>query len=223
MTAESCREWRELLGAQALGQLPKGERPGLEAHLEGCAACRAELESLRGVARVMPLADPERFDAAPKPPPGLAEQILAAVEAERRTGERRGPGRRRWRLGLALSGATAAAAAVLAIFVLGGGDGESAPHREIAFHPLPARMEIDATLTPHSFGTEIHVYVSGVRSGTLCRVFLRDETGRPVSAGSFRYRWGEDSEAVLTSALDLSNTAAVGIRVGSRTFEAEIS
>lgn len=222
MTAESCREWRELLGPYALEQLPEAERVGLEAHLEGCAACRAELESLRGVARVMPLADPERFEAPPIPPRGLSEQVLAAIESERRAGERRVHGRRRWRLGLAFSGVAAATAVVLAIFVLGGGGGEPPPEREIAFGALPPGMEIDTTLIPHSFGTEVHVYVSGVRSGTLCRVFLRDETGHRISTGSFRYRWGEDSEAVLTSALDLSNTAAVGIRVGSRTFEAGV-
>ena len=43
MKAESCREWRESLGAYALGHLPAEERAGLEAHLDGCAECRAEL------------------------------------------------------------------------------------------------------------------------------------------------------------------------------------
>ena len=33
MKTESCREWRESLGAYALGQLPEGERAALEAHL----------------------------------------------------------------------------------------------------------------------------------------------------------------------------------------------
>ena len=221
MTAERCREWRGLLGAHALGRLPADERAALEAHLEGCAECRAELDSLAGVARLMPLADPERFGAAPRPPAALGDRVIAAVESEQRAGERRVRGRRRWRLGLTL-GAAAAATAALAIFVLGGRGGESPPEREIAFHALPSGMEIDTTLVPHSFGTEIHVYVSGVRSGTLCRVFLRDGTGRRSPAGSFRYRWGEDSEAVLTSALDLSNVAAVGIRVGRQTFEAGV-
>src|SRR5262245_21259169 len=100
MTAERCREWRELLGAQALGQLPAGEWAGLEAHLEGCAECRAELDSLAGVARLMPLADPERFGSAPSPPPALGDRVLAAVASERRAGERVARGRR-WRLGLA--------------------------------------------------------------------------------------------------------------------------
>ncbi|HXR30226.1 MAG TPA: zf-HC2 domain-containing protein [Solirubrobacterales bacterium] len=219
MTAERCREWRESLGALALSQLPDAERPALEAHLEGCPGCRAELESLQGVARLMPLADPDRFGDVPAPPAALGERIATTIAAERRS-ERR----RRRRFGFALSGATAAvAAAVLAIFISPGGDGESVPQRHVSFESLPPKMEIGALLEPHAFGTEIHVYVKGVRSGALCRVFLRNLRGKSMPAGSFRYRWGEDSNAVLSSALDLSRTAAIGIRVGSRTFEAPVN
>jgi Putative zinc-finger len=221
MTAERCREWRESLGAHALGQLPANERAALEAHLEGCPDCRAELESLVGVASLMPLADPERFDTAPAPPPLLGERIAATIAAERRASQRR-----RWRFGFAWSGAAAAmaTAAVLAIFVLGDSGGSSgSPERQIAFRSLPAGMRIDATLAPRSYGTEIQVYVSGVRSGTLCRVFLRDPHGTRLPAGSFRYRWDEDAHAVLSSALDLSSTKAIGIRVGNKTFVAPVN
>ena len=62
----------------------------------------------------------------------------------------------------------------------------------------------------------------GVRSGTLCRVFLRGANGARVPAGTFRYRYGDDSQAVLSSALDLSRTAAIGVRAGSRTFIAPV-
>ena len=218
MTAERCREWRESLGALALGQLPEEQRVALEAHVEGCAGCRTELQALQGVARLMPLADPGRFDSVPAPPASLADRVMAKIGAERRT-ERR----RQWRLGLALSGATAAvAAALLAIFILPNGS-ESGPQRHVSFESLPGKVEIGATLEPHAFGTEIHVYVKGVRSGALCRVFLRDPSGRRMPAGSFRYRWGDDSNAILSSALDLSRTAAIGIRVGDRTFEAPVN
>ena len=67
------------------------------------------------------------------------------------------------------------------------------------------------------------MYVDGIRSGTLCKVFLRGEDGRRYPAGSFRYRWGADSEAVLSSALDLSRTAAIGVRAGDRTFVAPVT
>jgi hypothetical protein len=217
MTTERCREWRESLGAHALGQLSGGERAALEAHLEGCAECRAELESLASVARLMPLADPERFGAAPVPPPALAKRVTATIRAERRA-QRRG----RLRVRLALGGATAAVAvaAALALFVLPGG--ERAPQQHVVFGSLPAGMKIDATLEPHAFGTEIHMYVQGVRSGTLCRVFLRGPGGARMSAGSFRYRWGDDAQAVLSSALDVSAARAIGVEVGNRTFVAPI-
>jgi hypothetical protein len=111
---------------------------------------------------------------------------------------------------------------VLAIVLVSGGGEPGGPERHVAFADVPAGIAIDATLQPHAFGTEIHMYVSGVDSGTLCRVFLRDENGTNYPAGSFRYRWGEDSEAVLSSALDLSSTREIGVHAGGRTFIAPL-
>lgn len=217
MTTDRCREWRELLGPHVLGQLPEEERAALEAHLEGCPECRAELGSLSGIARLLPLADPERLGAAPQPPPALGDRIAATIRSERRSTRLR-----RLRLGLAASGATAAvAAAALAIFVLP--DGSSTPEQHVTFASLPAGMKIGATLEPHAYGTEIHMYVKGAPSGTLCRVFLRGPDGTRMPAGSFRYRWGDDSNAVLSAALDLSRTRAIGVRVGNRTFVAPVA
>jgi hypothetical protein len=219
-TRNNCRDWRELLGVYALGQLEGDERAGLEAHLDGCAQCRAELALLEPVARMLPHADPERFESAPQPPPELGKRIEATIAGERQQVEQR---RHRRRLfgGLALGGATAAlTAAVLAIFVLGGGGGE--PEQHVRFASLPHGVAIDATLEPHAYGTEIRMYVHGVASGTLCKVSLRGPRGVAYPAGTFRYRWGEDSEAVLSSALDLSRTRAVVVRAGSKTFIAPV-
>src|SRR6478609_9640457 len=142
MKTESCREWRESLGAYALGHLPAEERAGLEAHLDGCAECRAEAGSLALVSRLLPHADPERFGPAPAPPPALAGRGAAAISAERRTSR----SRRRLRLGLAFSGATAAiAAAALAIFVLPGGSGPG-PEQHLTFRSVPQGVTIAATL-----------------------------------------------------------------------------
>jgi hypothetical protein len=219
-TRNDCREWRELLGVYALGQLEGDEKVGLEAHLDGCPQCRAELASLEPVARMLPHADPARFEsAAPQPPPELGARIAAAIEAEREQATQR---RRRRRFGsFALAGAGAAlAAAVLAIFVIGGGDG-GGPERHVEF--ASRGVTIDATLEPHAYGTEIRMYVHGVESGTLCKVALRGPEGTSFPAGTFRYRWGDDSEAVLSSALDLSRTRAVVVHAGKRTFVAPVS
>jgi hypothetical protein len=218
MKAESCREWRQSLGAYALGDLPAEERAVLEAHLDGCPDCRAEADSLGAVARLLPLADPDRFShPAPQPSPQLGSRIAATIGGERRASRRR----QRWRFGLALSGAAAAVAAVLAFVVLPG-DGGANPEQHVEFASLPAGIKIGATLEPHSYGTEIRMYVKGIRSGTLCRVYLRGPHGVKVPAGTFRYRWGDDSTAVLSSALDLSRTRAIGVRAGNRTFVAPV-
>jgi hypothetical protein len=219
MKTENCRDWRESLGAYALGHLSNEERAGLEAHLEGCPECRAEVKSLSGVALLLPHADPERFGPAPQPSPELGKRIEATIAADRQTIQR---SRRRRRFGLALGGgiATAAVAAALALVILPGGSGE--PKQHIDFASLPAGVKIGATLEPHVYGTEINMYVSGIRSGTLCEVFLRGPHGVRVPAGSFRYRWGDDSKAELSSALDLSRTTAIEVHAGNRIFRAPV-
>lgn len=218
MDSKRCREWREALGAYALGHLPDEERAGLEAHLEGCPDCRAETESLLAVAERLPHADPARFGPAPTPPPELGRRIAATIGTERRSQRRH----RRLRLGLGLSGAAAvAAAAVLAIFVLAGNEA-SGPEQKVTFRSLPSGVKIAATLEPRAFGTEIHVYVAGIRSGTLCRVYMRGSGRTGASAGSFRYRWGSEDSAVLSAALDLSRAKALVVHAGNHTFVAPL-
>ncbi|MFN8160497.1 MAG: zf-HC2 domain-containing protein [Solirubrobacterales bacterium] len=211
MRAESCRDWRESLGAYALGRLEPGERTALEAHLEGCETCRSELAAISEVAALMPLADLARIEEAPAPPRRLGERVRMRVATEGRRRRRN----RRVVLGLSLGGVAAAAAALL-IAVLPSGSPE--PGQRVDFTGLPGGVRIAATLEPRSFGTEIRMDVSGIRSGTLCRVFLRRRDGTPVSAGSFRYRYGGDYEATLSAALDLSRARAVGVHAGRRTF-----
>jgi putative zinc finger protein len=218
MKTDSCRHWREELGAYALGHLSEQERAGIEAHLEGCPACRTEADALLAVSQLLPHADPERFGPAPQPPAELGTRIAATIGSERRSKRRQ----RRLRFGLGFGGAAAATAmAVLAIFVLSGSS-EGGPEQHVAFRALPSGVKIAATLEPQAFGTEIHVYVKGISSGTLCRVYMRGPGGDEVSAGTFRYRWGADESAVLSAALDLSRAEALVVHAGKRTFVAPL-
>jgi anti-sigma factor RsiW len=216
MTAERCRPYRESLGAYLLGGLDDHERPGLEAHLEGCAECRAELESLRPMVALLPLADPERVESPALPPAGLGDRIAKQIQGERRQKRRR---RLQWRIGWAGAAAAAAATALIALVIAGGGGGgETSPQQKVNFASVPAGVEINASLEPRSFGTQIRMWVHGVQSGTLCRVSLRSGDGTDVPAGTFRYRYGDDAGAVLSSALDLSQARAIVVRAGNRTF-----
>jgi hypothetical protein len=222
LRADDHRDLRLSLGAYSLGDLPAEERATLAAHLEGCPECRAELRELEGVAAILPLADPARIEQpAIRPPADLGARIEAQIAAET-SREGRTRRRRRFRLGLGSAVAAAAVAAVLLLVVLPIG-GENSPAQEVQFTSVPKGVSIKAILEPHAFGTEIQMYVKGISSGTLCRVFLRDGDGRTFSAGSFRYRWGDDSEAELSSALDLSQAAEIGVHAGNRTFVEPVS
>jgi hypothetical protein len=107
MTTEPRRE--ELLDL-ALGLLEPEEARALEAHAEGCAACRAELAALRQtrqlVAGLPPLPAPER---------GAAVLLAAARQAAEAAAEARRP---RWALPRWLAGGALGLAGATALLLL---------------------------------------------------------------------------------------------------------
>ncbi len=142
MTPLRCSQLRDIAPDVALGLLTGEERAAALAHLEGCAACRAEVASLAGVADELLLTGPEAT-----PPEGFDRRVLArltevrAVEAPtpsrrgvpahlRRRARRRRPDGRRLAVGTTL--AAAAAAVVLVAAVLANRDDPSATTAERA-------------------------------------------------------------------------------------------
>jgi hypothetical protein len=218
MTAEGCRQWRERVGAFALGGLDEAEHAAVQAHLDGCPDCRAEAEALAPVAMLLRRADPEHMAEAPRPPARVGRRLFARIRAERRA-ERR----RRFRLGFAFAGA--AASLVLMVFVavsLLGGD-QATPVQHVDFNTQGSNLELSAAIEPRSWGTEIHMYVHGARKGTLCRVWLRRTDGERVAAGSFRYRYDDPEDAaVLTTAVPRDDVRAVALRVGDHRYVAPV-
>jgi hypothetical protein len=93
-----------LLGPYVLRDLTANEKNELENHLEGCPACRNELENIRRTHEIL------RKEAATVPPPELKDRVLAQA-----TGEISERSRSRWRL---LVPATAALL-VVAVFGVG--------------------------------------------------------------------------------------------------------
>ncbi len=72
-------QFAEDLALHALGVLEGDERVALDKHLEGCAACRRELEQLRGDMALMALST-----AGPVPPRRARQRLLGAVAREPR-------------------------------------------------------------------------------------------------------------------------------------------
>jgi hypothetical protein len=220
MTTDDHRIWRERLGALVLGQLGPEERAATEAHLEGCAECRAEADALGPMASVLRRADPERLAPTPEPPPELAGRIARRIASERRAARRR-----RVRVGIGLGAAAAAAtAAVLLALSLTGTPTTNSPVETVAFTDLPKGVSVSASLEPRPWGSDVQVRVRGFRPGTLCTVWLRRGDGERVPAGSFRYVYaGESDETELSSGIDPPHVTAVALQAGARTFVAHVS
>jgi anti-sigma-K factor RskA len=67
------------LALYAIGSLPAAEAPAIEQHLADCAACRRELEVLRGDASFLALSA-----TGPAPPARSRDKLLAALKKEPR-------------------------------------------------------------------------------------------------------------------------------------------
>jgi anti-sigma factor RsiW len=80
MNPTPCDDLRPRLSAYRDGALAPGRRRAIEAHLEGCAGCRGELESIARVAGHVAA-------AAAVARPGFEARLRARLETRRRTNE----------------------------------------------------------------------------------------------------------------------------------------
>jgi anti-sigma factor RsiW len=207
MTADPCRDWRGALASAAIGRLDDSERVALQAHLDGCSACRVELAELTAVARTLPRADLARVaDESGEPPAHLETHILDRVADEQGRSHRR-----RWRR----------VVAVAAVVVVGVGLGavvatsrdRSTPAATVAFatgvEAASGRAELDARDT----GTEVRLVATGLDPGDWYWLWLTGDGGDRVTAGTFR---GTDDEVdvTLTAALALEDARRIWVTDG---------
>lgn len=80
----NCDDIRLSLGVYALGALEPEERVLVEAHLAGCAACRAESEELSGVSVFLGRVSEEDVAQVARPPRVVLDRLLAAKVRRRR-------------------------------------------------------------------------------------------------------------------------------------------
>jgi len=201
MTGEACRSWRGRLAASLVGELEPDEGIALRAHLDGCAACRAEVAELGAVMALLPLADVDRIGTVPPPPPGLADRIVSRVADER--GRTR---RRRMRLGASALG-IAAVLALLAVLVPTwiGEDRVGVTLRG------PSGASASATLASKAWGTEIALDVSGLAAGDSYGVWLERPDGSRAPAGTFVAVAEREMHLVLAAGLALDGTSGLGV------------
>lgn len=182
-----CGEIRQALGVYVVGAIDPAERSVVDRHLVTCSACRDELAGLAGLPALLGRVTLEEAERVPggtaerDAPPHLLDSMFNEL-ARRRNVKRRN-----------LLVAVAASVAVLA----GGGAAAAVLTPGTAQRPPAAHWTTESgrnaatdvsaivRYRPQSWGTEIHVWVSGVPSGTRCQLWVTDSSGHRMVAGDW--------------------------------------
>ena len=212
MTGQSsCGEVRLSLGVYVVGAIDPAERAIVEMHLGHCPACREELAGLAGLPALLgrvPARDVERLAAAgaavgnPEAPPDeLLGSLLRRVAAHRRA--------RRWRT---ITAAAAAAVIAVAVGVAGGaaishvlGSGSQPASQSVGpyetNHCTDPRTHVTAVVDyyPAAWGTSIRVWVSGIRPGTTCELWVVNTRGQRSVVGGWTVARGHQEQWYLAS------------------------
>jgi hypothetical protein len=208
--ADEHRGLRELLGPGALEHLSRSDQKRLRGHLRSCDGCREEYDDLRDVATDLAHADPSWTDREPDAPPGLDDRVVTAVLGQGGGVARPSP---------VVSGLAAGIVAVLVlalVVVVAGGTG--AGSERVEFSAIEG-IEVDARLTPRSWGTQVDLEMDGLTDGERYVVLLeRRDDGPAVSAGTFHGREDEGVAMTLSGALDRSEIEAVTVA----TFDGDV-
>jgi hypothetical protein len=202
MNDDACRRMREDIGAYVLGSLDENRTTALVAHLDGCAACRAQVDEIAAVARLLPLADPLRSSHQPVPPARLGESIVRRIEVERRAARRRGARR----AGVVSLGIAAAIVALVAYLALTGPD-----VLNVDFPSQAGAAESHAGLEYLPGGTRITLAVDGLPADESFGVWMEKQGGERVPAGSFYTPEEGELQLALTAAVRLKDCVAIGV------------
>ena len=186
------REVRGLLGSHALGQLPATEATAVQAHLDGCADCRADLAEIIPLVTDLHGVDPDRLSTVASPPPDLGERIRAAVAAESglrdRARQRAGWRRRALAVAAAMALLTTGTAVGAAVFPRTQ-TGQATPAGP--FEPIEVRTDLPgvlvsrAGLIPHTWGVEVRLEGSGFPAGQAFQAVVLGADGVTRPAGQF--------------------------------------
>jgi len=148
-----CGLVRQAIEAHLSALLPADQRAAIEAHVERCLACRAELELAAAIRSE--LSGLPRFDAPPRVIEAIRRQVREVVSPPQALPSGRSAGGR-FRARAALAAAAAAAFAVAAVVILPGRILRTSQHAsavEVAQATAEARFAFsvvaDATATAH--------------------------------------------------------------------------
>ncbi|OLR91554.1 anti-sigma factor family protein [Actinokineospora bangkokensis] len=165
------------LGAYLLGALDPAERADFEAHLAGCADCRAELVRLSPLPGLLHRVGVEDFEDAVEPTAADLAVVPAPAPAA--------PGRwARHRVLLSAAAAVVALAVggVIGYSLLRAGD-PAGPGVSWSATDSTSGVRADVQLIDRAWGTEVKLTLRDVPPGKPCKLVVRGRDGNREVAG----------------------------------------
>ncbi|MGQ0776320.1 MAG: anti-sigma factor family protein [Pseudonocardiales bacterium] len=213
MTGAEHRALREQLGAYALGQLTGEESRAVQAHLQTCADCRAEVDALVPVAAALRTVDPDWLEETPPAPPPLSPAVLREVRSGRRgsTAPEVGRSRRALLLTAAAGVATVAAAGGIG-YRVGAGTMTPPVGEPTSVRAMTPQIRATANLVAHTWGMEVKLTATGFAPGEAYRVSVTDRAGRTVNAGEFIGTGDAEMRCNLNSSVLRADAASFQVR-----------
>jgi anti-sigma factor RsiW len=219
MTGRPDDHVRSLLGAFVLDHLATDEATAVRAHLDGCASCREEAAALRSVADLLLLADLERMDAPPEPPPpDLLDEVIDRIEREQ------GTERRKRRRSLTLRAGVAALLAVAALVAAVAVATEPSSGETVAMATTLPGVQGEAVVHADPGATWVELTTSGLTPGETYAVWLQEQgTHERAPLGTFTAIAG-DLYISLYSTLPRDRAGSIGVSAadGSTVMEAAL-
>jgi hypothetical protein len=160
------------LGVYVLGAADAAERTRLEAHLPGCADCRAELRRLAPLPGLLAAIPESIRDAAP--PSGRRARLPRPTRA---LGSRP-------RVAVAAAAGLAAAVTV-GLWLSSGVGGHPADAVTLTGADPATNVSATATLTATSWGTSIQLELRGVPENVECHLVVRSRAGQTEASGAW--------------------------------------
>jgi anti-sigma-K factor RskA len=194
---------RSQLGAFVLGQLDPSEAVAVEAHLDGCDACRREADELASVARLLPMANLETLGAPAAPPGDLLDRVMERI------GEERAFARRRRRRGTFARVGIGLAAALVAFVLITSPFGQSG--EVVALASTVPGVTGEVTLHERGESQYVELETRGLPVGEEFALWVQDRTsGERIRCGIFRVTPGP-LHIALYSSVAYDRARAVGV------------
>ena len=195
------------LGVYALGAADAGERQLIEDHLPGCPACRAELERLMPLPRLLA-----------QVPAGLLPGLRPPGQTASRPSTVRARPARTWRAAIAAAVVAAAAGVAGGLWLAPGGAGSSPPALTLSGSSPVTHVYATAALTATSWGTSIRLRVRGLPLNQPCRLVVRSRAGKTEVTGYWD-AWSAGPVSVPASAAwRPSDIASLQVATAARTL-----